>query len=151
MRSLLVIIATLAALSTRAQVPTPLFVNPSFPPPTFDNRWHLTPTVGLSAGYLFYNGGISYAAVPASLFLSHALNKNFTGFGGVTAAPVLFNTNQLFTQPGLNTPGYLFAGVAGVQAGLIYTNDAKTFSISGSVSIDRGYYPTYTPHTETRK
>jgi hypothetical protein len=56
--------------------------------------------------------------------------------------------NRLYTDPATNYPGNNFSrpdfGLnARVEGGLIYTNDAKTFSISGSVGIEKGSYPVY--------
>jgi hypothetical protein len=59
--------------------------------------------------------------------------------------------SRLYTDPAANGsyPGnYSRYGLglnAGVQAGLIYTNDAKTFSISGSVELQKSNYPVYQP------
>jgi hypothetical protein len=56
--------------------------------------------------------------------------------------------SRLYTDPAANanfSRPYGLVLNAGVQAGLIYTNDAKTFSISGSVELERGSYPVYQP------
>jgi len=83
------------------------------------------------------------------LLLSHPLNKNLTGFGGLTVTPTIFS--NLAYPSAITTSGYPVNGFSrpnlglstGVTGGLMYTNDAKTFSISGRVSIDRTTYPNY--------
>lgn len=120
-------------------------------------NWELKPYAGLQAGYAFFNGGVSYLSVPAGIALFHPLNKNFSAFVGISAAPVAFSMSRLYTDPAEMTsyPGnYSRYGLglnAGVQAGLIYTNDAKTFSISGSVELERGSYPVYQPARNNTK
>jgi hypothetical protein len=112
--------------------------------------WQLRPYASVSAGYLFLGGGISYVSAPAGLMVFRPLNHNFTGFAGVNVAPTVFNMSRLYSDQ-LTNPAYRgnrFTGLgvnAGVQGGIIYTNDAKTFSISGSISVERGSYPAYIP------
>ena len=122
------------------------------------SKWLLRPFASLSAGYIFYNGGgTSYVAAPLGVALYHPLNPNWTAFGAVTASPVLFNVNRMSALP-INDPGqfgYPYSGTyglgltTGVQGGLIYTNDAKTFSISGSVRVERSSYPVYPSYKST--
>lgn len=111
-------------------------------------KWAVRPYASLQAGYAFFHGGVSFLSIPAGLALFHPLNNNLTAFTGVSIVPVAFSMNRLFAEPAANTPGnfsrpYGLGMNAGVQAGLIYTNDAKTFSISGSVELTRGSYPVY--------
>ena len=111
-------------------------------------KWEVRPYAGLQMGYAFFNGGVSYLSVPAGVALFHPLNKNITAFAGVSAAPVAFSMSRLYTDAAANanfSRPYGLGLNAGVQAGLIYTNDAKTFSISGSVELERGSYPVYQP------
>jgi hypothetical protein len=166
MKRLLTILLSTAILGANAQTHLP--VNPlgwgyglgAWQPfmsvPSFDNsltksKWQLRPFASMSAGYVFFNGGISYLSAPVGIAIYHPLNTNWTAFGAATVAPVIFNVNRLSTLP-INDPnhyGYPFSGesglglTTGIQGGLIYTNDAKTFSISGSVQIERSSYPVY--------
>jgi hypothetical protein len=150
-----------AFLSTQAQLP---LLAPGFSPPLTltstdpTQKWQLRPYASLQAGYTFFHGGISYLSVPAGVALLHPLNKNFSAFAGISAAPVAFSIARLYTDPAVNAsnPGnfsrpYGLGLNAGVQAGLIYTNDAKTFSISGSVQLERGSYPIYPSNTTNTK
>jgi hypothetical protein len=116
--------------------------------------WQLRPFASVSAGYMFLGGGISYVSAPIGLFLYRPLSTNFTAFGAATVAPTAFHFTSLYTgNPGWSGNNFTGVGVnAGVQGGIIYTNDAKTFSISGSISVERGSYPVYTaPRTTARK
>ena len=79
------------------------------------------------------------------------LNKNVSAFAGLSAAPTVFSVSRLYTYPALTpySQGNTFSNRYGlglnarVEGGLIYTNDAKTFSISGSIGVERGSYPVY--------
>lgn len=116
-----------------------------------NNKWHLSKYASLSAGAIFFNGSTSFLAAPVGLQLSRSLNKNVYAFAGVSATPVLFSVNRMLLDPAMNTsyPGssfsnaYRFGLNSRVEMGLMYINDAKTFSISGSVGVERGSYPVY--------
>jgi hypothetical protein len=130
-------------------VPYSLFTN-SNP----KHKVQVQPFASISAGYMFLGGGVSYLSAPVGLVVYRPLNNNFTTFAAATVAPTVFHFNSLL----YNTPGYpggsfTRLGVnAGVTGGVIYTNDAKTFSISGSITVERGSYPVYVPPaTNTRK
>lgn len=162
MRALLTILASLILLTAKAQSHLPVYPwglgftqwQPFTPTTNFNNtqKWQLRPSAAISAGYIFYNGGISYLAAPLSLNLYHPLTPNITAFAGVSATPYLLNFSSLYTSPFQNPsyPGHYNFGISpAIQGGLIYTNDEHTFSISGSVIIDRGAYPVYTSPRRT--
>ncbi|HXO77049.1 MAG TPA: hypothetical protein VN824_17465 [Puia sp.] len=116
------------------------------------HKWQLSKYGGLSAGYLFYGGGgTSFLSAPLGLQLTRPLTNNIYAFAGVSAAPVLFSVNRLYTDP-VTSPGFHAYNPSGpyklgyssrVEMGLMYINDAHTFSISGSVGVERGNYYTY--------
>jgi len=116
------------------------------------HKWQLSRYGGLSAGYLFYGGGgTSFLSAPLGLQLTRPLTNNIYAFAGVSAAPVLFSVNRLYTDPA-TSPGFHAYNPSGpyklgyssrVEMGLMYINDAHTFSISGSVGVERGNYYTY--------
>jgi hypothetical protein len=113
------------------------------------HRWQMRPYASLSAGYMFLGGGVSYLSAPVGVIFYKPLNDNFTTFAGASVAPTVFNFSRLYAQ---QVPGNNFTGLSvnpSVQGGLIYTNDAKTFSISGSISVERGSYPVYAPSRPT--
>jgi hypothetical protein len=116
------------------------------------HKWYFSKYGGLSAGYMFFGGGgASFLSAPVGLQLTRPLNNNIYAFAGVSAAPVLFSVNRLYTDPvtnpgfhGYNPSGaYKFGYNSRVEMGLMYVNDAHTFSISGSVGVERGSYPVY--------
>jgi hypothetical protein len=117
-------------------------------------KWYLSKYAGITAGSIFYPGGASFLAVPVGLQLTRPLNANLYAFTGISAAPVIFNFNRLYTDPvkypyypGNNFPnGNGFGLNTRIEAGLMYINDAKTFSISGSVGIEKNNYPVYPPN-----
>ena len=170
MRILLVILASATVLCAQAQTHLPIFgggfgFTPLQAVPLADgfdnyvktNKWQLKPSTGLSAGYIFYNGGISYVSAPLALTLYHPLTNNITAFGGVYAAPTVFSVRSLYATPPMNgkfsgnpfSQSYGLGINAGIQGGLMYTNDAHTFSISGSVMIQQGSVPVYYPSQGT--
>ena len=110
------------------------------------HKWHIQPYASVSLGYLFYGGGGgTYLSAPVGVAFYRPLSNNFTTFAAVSVAPTVFNFSGLYNQ---NVPGNNFTGMSvnpAVTGGLIYTNDAHTFSISGSISVERGSYPVYAP------
>jgi hypothetical protein len=160
MRTLLVILVSMSLLSTKAQsyLPvsnlgygyTPLS---SFNPARLQDsghlnrKWQVRPYASVSAGYIFVHGGISYLSAPVGLMVFRPLTSNISAFAGVSAVPTVFSINRLYSNsayPGNNFSRPYGLGLNGrIEGGLIYTNDAKTFSISGSVGIERGSYPVY--------
>lgn len=175
MRILPAILLSAAFLCTRAKAQSHLviptgpypgaYAYPGIPPPatadssSLNSKWQLRPFGGLSLGYVFFHGGGSpYVSAPVGLALYRPLSRNFTAFTAVSVAPTVFSMNSLYTYPGLRQTGNTFSGPYGlnvgsrVELGLMYTNDAKTFSISGSVGVERDSYPVYVPaRTDNRK
>ncbi len=153
MRFILVIALSLVWLCPKAQTHLPLG-QVGFTPwvPFADSthqKWQLSRYAGFSAGTIFGAGSASFFSMPVGLQLSRPLNKNLYAFTGVYAVPVFFSANRLFTPPVYDPSGRLYPTGNGlglnarVEAGLMYVNDAKTFSISGSIGVERGSYPVY--------
>jgi hypothetical protein len=171
MRIFLAILASITLLSSKAQLYLPAshlgFVQgrpfPDYPSADtngLNQKWHFSKYASLSAGYAFYPGGAAayaggqfFLSAPVGLQLSRALTNNLYAFTGVSVAPVVFSFNSLYTTPMSNAsyPGYNpskpygFGLNSRVEMGLMYVNDARTFSISGSVGVDRSGYPVYAP------
>jgi hypothetical protein len=161
-RFVMIILAMGFFFSSKAQAPVP-FGSANFmlwrPFPAFnrlddssqlDQKWYFTKYAAVSTGFSFYNGGSStYISTPVGVQLNHPLNNNLVAFAGISAAPVFF-TNS-FMNPAYNNsyPGlyqvnpYNFGFNTRAELGLMYVNDARTFSISGSIGVERGYYPVY--------
>jgi len=144
MRILLTILTLVTLTSAKAQSHLPITPLPLHDSGKLNYKWQVRPYSSLSAGYIFLNGGISYLSAPVGLMVFRPLNKNVTAFAGLSVAPTVFNFNRLYTYPAKTFSNRYDLGLnAGVQGGLIYTNDTKTFSISGSLRVDRGSYPLY--------
>lgn len=173
MRIILGIIASLSFLSPKAQTHLPVGgINYTqwlpFPgynqlrdSSNFHQKWYVSKYSGLSAGFGFFNGGsATVLSVPVGLQLNHPLNNNLIAFAGISAAPSFFSFSHSFTDPAFNKsyPGsympnaYSFGLNSRIDMGLMYINDARTFSISGSIGVERGSYPVYTSNrTNTKK
>jgi hypothetical protein len=117
-----------------------------------NQKWYFSKYAGISAGFGFFNGGsTTYISAPFVLQLNHPLNNNLIAFAGISAAPTFFSFSHSFTDPALykSYPGSYPPGSYGfgmnprVEMGLMYINDAKTFSISGSIGVERSSYPIF--------
>lgn len=117
-----------------------------------DKKWSLHKYGGISASYAFFNGGNARViSAPIGLQLNRRINNNLYAFAGIAAAPAYIDFNRSFTQADINknmqginrynTSG--FSMNSKFEAGLMYINDAKTFSISGSVGIYSSSNPAF--------
>jgi hypothetical protein len=164
MRIILGILVSFSILSAKAQTYLPLSVMNYaqwHPFPSYNllgdsahshQKWQFNTYSAMSAGYLFSNGGgASYISAPVGLQLTRQLNNNLYAFAGVSAAPAFYNFNSSFTSPlshsvypgGYPSNAYQFGMNARVEMGLMYINDAKTFSISGSIGVEQSSFPSY--------
>ncbi|MRG44225.1 hypothetical protein GFS24_03825 [Chitinophaga sp. SYP-B3965] len=119
------------------------------------NKWFVTQHAGISSGFVGFNGGSgTFLSVPLGLQLNRQLTNNIYAFAGVSVAPSFFQYNSGFYQPGSNKNNSLmnvnnFGTYQMAQMGLMYINNNRTFSISGSIGVSRssynGYSPFYTP------
>ncbi len=116
-----------------------------------NKKWSLHKYAGISASYSFFNGGnASVISAPIGLQLNRQLNNNLYAFAGISAAPSYINFNRAFMNTDLNkiNSGNL-ALYSRFEAGLMYVNDQRTFSISGSISVDRSSFPVYPYYNRT--
>ena len=120
--------------------------------PTHDSlsnhKWFLTKYSGISTGISFFNGGnATFLAAPMGLQLNRRLNNNFYAFANVAVVPAFISLNpSLITTGNKIYQGNSFMSNSfnvhpSVSLGVMYINDARTFSISGSISAERGNYP----------
>ena len=115
-------------------------------------KWFISSFSGISTGYTFFRGGgAGYFAAPLGLQLNRRISNNVYAFAGVSVAPAYINFNNAFlpTNPNkANTfnsfyqPGNLSI-YSSARVGLMYINDARTFSVSGSFSVERSSYPLF--------
>jgi hypothetical protein len=164
MRVILIIFGALSILSLNAQQSMPpgimnntgIGILPHYtqlPDSSASNsKWSLNKYVGISSGFGFFNGGnTSVTSATVGMQLNRRLNKNLYAFAGLSVAPSYFSYNRSFSNfnaykgnPGntrFNSNG--FGIYSRAEAGLMYINDDRTFSISGSIGIDRTNYPVY--------
>jgi len=115
-----------------------------------NNRWSFSKYAGFSAGYGYPYGGMS-VSVPLGMQMNYRINNNLYAFGGVSVAPTYYTFRNNFVQSDkyMSTPynhnATAFGVFSGVYGGLMYVNDDRTFSISGSIGIETGNFPTYVP------
>lgn len=110
-------------------------------------KWFFSSYKGLSTTVSFYKGGnATIFSAPLGLQLNRRLSNNWYAFANVSVASSYISINPSYLE-GFNKNGYGSAfkqnslGLyPAASVGVMYMNDAKTFSISGSVSTERGYY-----------
>jgi hypothetical protein len=114
-----------------------------------DRKWFFTSYRSIGINFIAFNGGSATVVdVPLGLQLNRRLNNNFYAFAGVSAAPAYINFNRAFLSPGidkLNPANGFKSNALGLYSradlGLMYINDSRTFSISGSIGVERSNNP----------
>ncbi len=150
MRTVLVVITLMSSLLLEAQTPKQSFEDSGYSlQHKQSKKWFLTSYSNVGIGFHFFNGGTAtVVSAPVGLQLNRQLNNNLYAFTGVSLAPTYVNFNRSLLSPG-NKP-YTGAGFksdyfglhSSVNMGLMYVNDARTFSVSGSIGVERGTNPT---------
>lgn len=83
-------------------------------------------------------------SAPVGLQLNRRLNDNLYAFAGISAAPAYVNFSRSFINTDLKKINSgAFSMYSRLEAGLMYINDQRTFSVSGSISVERSNYPFY--------
>jgi hypothetical protein len=116
-------------------------------------KWFVTKYAGISSGFVAFNGGSgTFLSAPVGLQINRQLTNNVFAFAGVSVAPTFFHGSNAFYQPGfnknnrfMNTNANNFDINPAVYMGLMYINDERTFSISGSIGVSRNSYNNYSP------
>lgn len=111
-------------------------------------KWFFSSYSGLSTSVSFFKGGsASIFSAPLGLQLNRRLSNNWYAFANLSVAPSYININPSYLS-GFNKnfsnnsfKQNSFGLYPAASVGVMYMNDAKTFSISGSVSAESGYYP----------
>lgn len=162
MRTMLLFAILISAATIKAQTFLPVGMM-AYPqqigfgnnPYSFENiankKWSLSTYRGISTGFNFFNGFQgTFLAAPLGLQLNRRLNNNLYAFAGISAAPTYVNFNcsflsadvhQWYPNNGFNSGSLGMS--AGAELGLMYVNDAKTFSFSGRFSVQRSSYPAF--------
>lgn len=163
MRKFFSILLILFATASRAQTLFPtasqnnlydagIFYNQNLHERAINKSWFVSGYHTITAGYSFFNGGsANFVAAPIGLQLSHRITNNLYGFAGINVTPMYANFNTAFINSdankingfnSVNRPG-IFSMYPTATMGLMYINNDKTFSVSGSISVERGGYPLY--------
>jgi hypothetical protein len=111
-------------------------------------KWFFSSYTGLSTSVSFFKGGnASVFSAPLGLQLNRRLSNNWYAFANVSVAPSYVSINPTYLQgfnKNFSANGFKqnsFGLYPAASIGAMYINDAKTFSISGSITTERGYYP----------
>lgn len=123
-------------------------------------KWSFNKFGGLSTGFTFFKGGSATVfAAPIGLQVNRRLTNNLYAFANVAVAPAYVSFNRQFLNTNVNKFGqnnsFNSNGLnlySSASLGLMYVNDAKTFSISGSIHVEKSSYPSmpFYPATITR-
>lgn len=151
MRTLLVLITLISSLLAEAQIPKQSFEDSSYYiQHTQKKKWFFTSYSNVGIGFNFFNGGTAtLVSAPVGLQLNRELNNNLYAFAGVSLTPAYVNFNRSFLSPGIKPYTYngsrfksdYFGLYSSVHMGLMYINDARTFSVSGSIGVEKSSYP----------
>ncbi len=108
-------------------------------------KWFVSRYSGLTAGLSFFNGGsANFIAAPIGLQLNRRINNNVFAFAGLSAVPNYTYFNQAFTGAHMANGNPYRMGNLGLssraEVGVMYVNDERTFSVSGSIGVERNNY-----------
>lgn len=163
MRIIFICIIIMFAGALKAQTALPGYIrhdkasNTFTPDSTVSNnsprkKWFVNSYNSITAGYSFFRGGrTSFMAAPLGLQLYRRINNNVYAFAGVIAAPTYLSFNHAFLTTDANKlspfnsfyqPGN-FSMYSAATLGLMYINNARTFSVSGSISVEKNNYPSF--------
>lgn len=159
---LLILIVLIAATSAKAQTVPLSFMDYTHRVPfanqyhvkdsAANKKWFLSSYTGISTSFVFYRGGnATIVSAPVGLQLNRRLNNNLYAFASVSAAPAYINFNNAFLSADINKTNpnnsfirsNSFGMYSRADIGLMYVNDAKTFSISGSIGIEQSNFPVF--------
>ena len=124
-----------------------------------NKKWFMSKYTAISTGISFFNGGrATFLAAPMGLQLNRKLTNNLYAYANIAVVPALTRFNPTLLNTGMNKPfaansfsSNSFQVNPSASVGLMYVNDAKTFSISGGISVERNnyqflpYYPAIFP------
>lgn len=114
-------------------------------------KWFVTKYAGISSGFVAFKGGSgSFLSVPLALQLNRQLTNNLFAFGSVSITPYIFHYNNMPYQPAVNKNNSLMktnniSAWSDAKVGVMYINNERTFSISGSIGVSRSSYNGYSP------
>lgn len=118
---------------------------------SMQKKWFVTKYAGVSTGFVaFRGGGGSFLSVPLALQVNRQLTNNLYAFGAVSVAPYIFHNNRAPYQTAISRNHSFmqannFSAWSDAKMGVMYINNERTFSISGSIGVSRGSYNSYSP------
>jgi hypothetical protein len=135
--------------------------NSGFRDSVANKKWSLSRYSSISTSFVGWKGGYAtVVAAPIGLQLNRSLNNNISAFAGVAVAPAYTNFGQRFMNTNINklyqnNPFYKGSNLSlysRAEIGLSYTNDERTFQISGSIGVERNNFamPVYVPANNNR-
>lgn len=112
-------------------------------------KWFISTERSISTGISFFKGGhASFLAMPMYLQLNRRLNDNLYAFVNVGVTPAYINFGPIYNNNGFGKsfPSNSFNSNSlhlnpSASFGVMYVNDAKTFSVSGSFTAEQNNYP----------
>ena len=148
MRTLLLLVTLTCSLLLRAQTVQQRLSDSSYLHHTPIRKWSVTTYSNVGVGFSFFNGrSATIVSAPVGLQLNRRLNDNLYAFTGVSLVPAYINFNRPFPSTGFKSytgadfKSNYFGVYPSVNMGLMYVNDARTFSISGSIGIQKSNDP----------
>lgn len=146
-RTMIFIALFMAAVVAKAQQ-HPLFTRDTS---SLQKKWFVTKYAGVSTGFMAWKGGsTTYLAAPLSYQLNKQVASNLFAFAGVSAVPYVFNLNSpMMYQPAAGKSGIAARnnnnyGISpAARIGMTYISNNGAFSVSGSISVSRSNYNTY--------
>jgi hypothetical protein len=118
----------------------------------WNKKWFFSTYSGISTGFNFFRGSNAMVvAAPLGLELNRKLNDNLYAFAGIAITPAYVNFNRSFLSSNVNMwnqnndffRSNSFGMYSRAELGLMYVNDARTFSISGSIGVQRSSNPIF--------
>ena len=161
MRTILLLLISLSVVQSKAQRFVPgSFIDNSYRGSLVNKlqandsiaskKWFFSKYSGISTSFTFFKGGnATIVSAPIGLQLNRRLNNNLYAFAGVSVAPAYVNFNQSFmtsdfNKSNPNNTAFKSSNLgiySRAELGLQYINDDRTFSISGSIGVERNNYP----------
>lgn len=114
-------------------------------------KWFLTKYAGISAGVVGFNGTAgTFLSAPIGLQLNRQLTNNVFAFAGISAMVAYSPYLSSSFQPAINkNNGFMnvnrFGTYSAANVGMMYINNERTFSISGSIGVSRNDFNNYSP------
>ena len=118
------------------------------------SKWSINKYSGIQTSFIGWKGGSATTfSMPLGLQLNRKLSEHVYAFAGLQVAPAYVNFNRAFMQsnltnskPGFNSLMYQpngFGMYGRAEMGLMYTNDERTFQVSGSFGVERRQFPQF--------